>query len=52
MRLTTLGTPLGTSSGQDPSEPEKLVRGGLESKVGKLWFSNLKMRIVGQFLTK
>jgi hypothetical protein len=35
--LTTWGTPSGTSSGQDPSEPEKLVSGGLESKVGKLW---------------
>ena len=31
----TLGTPLGTSSGPDPSEPENLVRGGLELKVGK-----------------
>ena len=50
--FTTLGTSLGTSSGQDPSEPEKLVGGGVSVKVGKLWFSNLRLRIVGQFLTK
>ena len=41
----SLGTPVGTSSGQDPSEPEKLGRGGFWSrKVGQLLVSNLKMR--------
>jgi hypothetical protein len=43
---------LGTSSGQYPSEPEKLVRGGLEPKVGTPLFLDLKMRTVGQFWIK
>lgn len=39
-------------SGQYPSEPEKLVRGGLEPKVGKALFLDLKMGTVGQFPIK